>query len=93
MRALSYGVPVVVMPANTFIDQKRVGAVLQKIGAGILLRKHASARRIRAAISMVLGDPAYQAAAARLGESIRQSDGAETAADVISEFTKTYAIH
>jgi UDP:flavonoid glycosyltransferase YjiC (YdhE family) len=91
MRALSFGVPVVVLPANTLIDQKRVGAALQNRGAGILLRKHASARRIRAVISTVLADATYRDAAARLGESIRQRDGAETAADVISKFTKTYA--
>jgi hypothetical protein len=93
MRALSFGVPVVVMPANTLIDQKRVGAALENLGAGILLRKHASARRIRAGIRTVLADPTYRDAAARLGESIRQRDGPETAADAISEFTKTYAIH
>ena len=93
MRALSFGVPVVVLPANTLIDQKRVGAALQNRGAGILLRKHASARRIRAVISTVLADATYRDAAARLGESIRQRDGAEVAADAISQFTKTYVPH
>ncbi|WP_082966708.1 glycosyltransferase [Mycobacterium sp. 852002-51163_SCH5372311] len=93
MRALSFGVPLVVMPANTLIDQKRVGAVLENVGAGILLRKHASARRIRSAISTVLADPAYRAAAGRLGESIRERDGAETAADAISEFAESYVAH
>jgi UDP:flavonoid glycosyltransferase YjiC (YdhE family) len=90
MRAMSYGVPVVVMPANTLIDQKRVGAALERIGAGILLRKHASTRRIQTAITKVLDNPTYREAAARLGESIRQRDGAETAADAIGQFVKTY---
>jgi UDP:flavonoid glycosyltransferase YjiC (YdhE family) len=67
--------------------------VLQKIGAGILLRKHASARHIRAAISAALGDPTYRDAAARLGAGIRQRNGADTAADAITEFTKTYVTH
>jgi UDP:flavonoid glycosyltransferase YjiC (YdhE family) len=93
MRALSFGVPVIVMPANPLIDQKRVGAVLEKAGAGVLLGKHASVRRIRAAVSEVLHDPGYRAAAARIGDSIRQSDGAEVAADAISQFTKTYVPH
>lgn len=93
MRALSFGVPLVVMPANTLIDQKRVGAALENVGAGILLRKHASARRIRSAISTVLGDATYREAAARLGESIRERDGAETAAEAICEFTKTSVSH
>ena len=41
MRALSFGVPQVVMPANPLIDQKSVGAALERVGAGILLPKHA----------------------------------------------------
>lgn len=86
MRALSFGVPLVVMPANTLIDQKRVGAALEDQGAGILLRKHAKARRIRAAISTVLSNPTYRETAARLGDQIRQRDGAEEAADLISQF-------
>ena len=93
MRALSFGVPLVIMPANTLIDQKRVGAALENVGAAVLLRKHASVARIRAAISMVLREPGYAAAAARLGEHIRQRDGAEEAADAINQFTKTSAAH
>src|SRR6476469_5229800 len=41
LRALSCGVPQVIMPANPMIDQKGVGAALQRVGAAILLRKHA----------------------------------------------------
>jgi UDP:flavonoid glycosyltransferase YjiC (YdhE family) len=93
MRALSFGVPVVVMPANTLIDQKSVGAALEGVGAGILLRKHAGVRLIRTAITTVLGDPGYQAAATRLGESIRQRDGAVEAAEAIGQFVKTYVAH
>jgi hypothetical protein len=86
MRALSFGVPLVVMPANPLIDQKRVGQSLERAGAGILLGKRATANRIRTAITTVLADSRYQDSAARLGEKIRQRDGAETAADAISEF-------
>jgi hypothetical protein len=93
MRALSFGVPVVVMPANPLIDQKRVGAALENIGAGILLRKHASPRRIRAATSTALRDPTYREAASCLGEQIRQSDGAEAAAEAIGQFAKTHVTH
>ena len=91
MRALSFGVPLVVLPANTLIDQKQVGAALEKVGAGLLLRKHASVPRIRAAIDTVLRRPTYREAAGRLGDHIRQHDGAEVAADAISEFAETYA--
>lgn len=86
MRALSFGVPQVVMPANPMIDQKGVGAALEKAGAGILLTKHARPKRIRAAIETVLGDAAYRTAAERLGADIRRRDGAEVAADAIVEY-------
>ena len=56
MRALSFGVPQVVMPANPMIDQKGVGAALERVGAGMLLRKHAGLKRIRAAIQRMLND-------------------------------------
>jgi UDP:flavonoid glycosyltransferase YjiC (YdhE family) len=93
MRALSFGVPLVIMPANTLIDQRRVGAAIQSLGAGILLRKHAGVRRIRAAIRKVLQDPTYREAAGLFGAKIRRRDGAEVAADAISQFAKASAIH
>jgi UDP:flavonoid glycosyltransferase YjiC (YdhE family) len=86
MRALSFGVPVIVMPANTLIDQRRVGAALRDAGAGVLLRKHAGRKHIRAAIKSVLQDSGYRQSAARLGKQIRERDGAEVAADLITEF-------
>ncbi|WNG93805.1 glycosyltransferase [Mycobacterium sp. ITM-2016-00318] len=89
MRALSFGVPQIVMPANPMIDQKIVGAALEKAGAGLLLTKHARPQRIRAAIQAVLRDEAYRCAAHRLGEQIRQRDGAEVAADAIIEYVRT----
>jgi UDP:flavonoid glycosyltransferase YjiC (YdhE family) len=89
MRALSFGVPLVMMPVNALIDQKRVGIAVQQAGAGLLLRKRARVRRIREAVNVVLRDRAYREAAARIGEQIRQKDGAAVAADVISEFART----
>lgn len=88
MRALSFGVPAVIMPANPMIDQKGVGAALERAGAGILLSKHAKPKRIRAAIESVLGDRAYAEAAGRLGSHIRQRDGAEVGADAIAQFVR-----
>jgi UDP:flavonoid glycosyltransferase YjiC (YdhE family) len=88
MRALSFGVPVIVLPANTLIDQRRVGAAVRDVGAGLLLRKHAGPKRIQAAIKSVLQDPGYRHAAARLGKQIRERDGAELAADLIAQFIR-----
>ena len=89
MRALSFGVPQVIMPANPMIDQKGVGAALERVGAGILLPKHARPKRIRAAIEAVLDDVAYREAADRLGAGIRQQDGADVGADAIEEFVRS----
>jgi MGT family glycosyltransferase len=89
MRSLSFGVPLVIMPVNALIDQKRVGVAVQQAGAGLLLRKRARVRRIREAVNVVLRDRTYREAAARIGEQIRQKDGAAVAADVISEFART----
>jgi UDP:flavonoid glycosyltransferase YjiC (YdhE family) len=40
-------------------------------------------------VNVVLRDRTYHEAAARIGEQIRQHDGAAVAADVISEFART----
>ena len=88
MRALSFGVPLVILPANPMIDQKTVGSSVANIGAGIRLRKHAGAARIRRAIETVLGDPGYRESAGRIGIEIRERDGAETAADLIGQFAR-----
>jgi UDP:flavonoid glycosyltransferase YjiC (YdhE family) len=88
MRALSFGVAQIVMPANPMIDQKGVGAALERVGAGILLRKHVGPKRIRAAIQTVLNDSAYREAADRLGTQIRQRDGSEVAADAIGDYVR-----
>lgn len=89
MRALSFGVPTIVMPANSLIDQKRVGAALEAAGAGLLLSKHARPQRIRSAILTLLNDGGYRRAAGRLGDQIRLRDGAEVAADAIGDFVRT----
>lgn len=72
--------------ANGFIDQERVGSVLEANDAGLLLPKHARVARIRAAIEKVLGEPRYRASAGRLGDQIRRVDGAEVAADSVTRF-------
>lgn len=88
MRALSFGVPQIVMPANPFIDQKRVGAALADAGAGLLLPKKARPDRIREAVERILGDDRYRASADRLGADIRRRDGALLAADAICGFVQ-----
>jgi UDP:flavonoid glycosyltransferase YjiC (YdhE family) len=68
------------------IDQKGVGAALERVSAGILLSKHTKPQRIRSAIETVLHDNSYREAAERVGAQIRQRNGADVAADAIGEF-------
>ena len=89
MRALSFGVPMVVMPANPLIDQRRVGTQLAKVGAAISLPKHAGITRIRDAIEKALNDPAYRAAASGIGARIREHDGAGVAAEEVENFLRS----
>ena len=89
MRALSFGVPQVVMPANPMIDQKGVGVALQRAGAGVLLPKHARPKRIRAAVEAILNDGGYREAAGRIGADIRQRNGADVGADAIEGFARS----
>lgn len=86
MRALSFSVPQVIMPANPLIDQKLVGAALARHGAGLLLRKHATPEHIRQAARTVLRGDHFRTAAEDLGRQIRRCDGAQVAADAITEF-------
>ena len=55
----------------------------------MLLPKHAKPQRIRQAIETVLRDRTYREAANRLGEQIRQRDGADVAANTICEFVSS----
>jgi UDP:flavonoid glycosyltransferase YjiC (YdhE family) len=89
MRALSFGVPQIVMPANPMIDQKGRRSGTRARRRGPLLPKHARPRRIRTAIETVLGDPAYRDAAGRLEADIRQRNGADVGADAIEEFVRS----
>lgn len=79
-RALSYGLPVAVMPMHPLLDQPMVGAAVARAGAGVVLRRTSGPARIRSALERILGDPAYAEAARVVGERIRSTNGAATAA-------------
>jgi len=61
MKALIAGVPLIVVPLGR--DQPDNAARVVHIGAGIRLPKNASADALRAAISQIIEDPRYRAAA------------------------------
>jgi MGT family glycosyltransferase len=83
MRALSYGVPVLVIPSNPMLDQHMVGHAITGAGVGATLARGSTRERISAGVTRLLSDQSVQHAAAALGESIRQQDGATVAADLI----------
>ncbi len=87
-RALSHGIPMLLLPMHPLLDQPAVARAVAAQGAGIVLSRKASPDSIRDAATALLADGPYREAAARLGDSIRERDGADVAADLIDEFAR-----
>ena len=81
MRALSHGLPLLVMPMHPMLDQKMIGESVQAHGAGRVLRKTATAEQIRAATQQLLEPGSHTAAAAAIGSRLRANSGAVIGAD------------
>ena len=65
-------------------DQPGVASRLEWLGvAEVVPPKKLTAPRLRAALEIVLGDPAYRAKARELSEKIRALDGVKRAADLV----------
>lgn len=88
MRALSYGLPLVVIPGLAS-DQPVNAASVQAWGAGRALAKDAGADDIRAAVREVLDAPSYRAAARRIAQEFAGVDGAIGAAEEIERLLTT----
>jgi len=82
-RALTAGVPVLVMPMHPLMDQPAVGRAVERLRAGAMLPKSAGPGRIREQVLRLLRDPGVRAAAARIGAEARAADGSVVAADAI----------
>jgi UDP:flavonoid glycosyltransferase YjiC (YdhE family) len=85
MAALAHGVPLLVLPLDSKSDQPTVGRAVERAGAGRVLPRRAAPRRIRAAVEELLEDGPHRAAAERLGEQIRATDGAGEAARALED--------
>jgi UDP:flavonoid glycosyltransferase YjiC (YdhE family) len=82
LESLACGVPMVVLPVA--YDQPGVGARVEWSGAGRTIPVgRLTVDRLRDAVRMVLGNPAYRARAGRLQMSIAAADGLNRAADLI----------
>lgn len=79
LKALAAGVPLVCIPMGR--DQNDTAARVVHHGAGVRLSPKASAARIRAAVTEVLGDDGYRASAARLAATIAEEAQATDVAD------------
>ncbi|HEY3033790.1 MAG TPA: nucleotide disphospho-sugar-binding domain-containing protein, partial [Streptosporangiaceae bacterium] len=79
MKALIAGIPQVVVPLGR--DQPDNAARVVYEGAGVRLRKNASARALRAAVARVIEDPRYRAGAARMASRLAAERDANLAVD------------
>lgn len=84
-RALAHGVPLVLLPMHPLLDQPMVARSVADAGAGIVVKRTATADEIAAAAERVLGNATFEAAAARIGERLRSIDGAAAAADAVEQ--------
>jgi UDP:flavonoid glycosyltransferase YjiC (YdhE family) len=86
--ALMNGVPLVLAPIRH--DQPEVARQVAACGAGVRVRfRRARAAELGAAITTVLGDPSYRAAAGRVADSFRAAGGAEEAARCVAGLQQT----
>ena len=83
MRALAYGVPVLIVPMSSVADHHMVAAAIEGAGAGGSVSKHATAEELGAAIMRALEQPSVRDHAAELGRLLRSRSGASEAADAI----------
>jgi MGT family glycosyltransferase len=82
LESLAQGVPMVVLPVA--YDQPGVGARVEWSGMGRSIPVgRVTVERLRDAVRLVLGDPAYRERAGRLRSSIEAADGLNRAADLI----------
>lgn len=82
-RALAHGVPVLAMPMHPMLDQPMVADALARAGVGSHLPRTAAPERLAAAVTSVLADDGMRSRAAALGERLRATDAASTAAEAL----------
>jgi MGT family glycosyltransferase len=84
LESLAQGVPMVVLPVA--YDQPGVGTRVEWAGVGRSIPVgRLTVDRLRGAVRMVLGDPAFRKRAGRLQSSIEAADGLNRAADLIEK--------
>ncbi|MDF1606337.1 glycosyltransferase [Nocardioides sp. YIM 152315] len=74
MAGLAHDLPLLVVPLDGKSDHEVVGRSIERAGAGRMIGRRASAGDLRDALRSLLEEPAYAAAAGRLGAAIRGTD-------------------
>jgi len=83
VKALAADVPLLVLPMGR--DQADNAARVVWRGAGLALKRTASTTAIAAALTRLLGEPAFRARAAEIGQALRLGAGPQIAVDVIEQ--------
>lgn len=82
LESLAFGLPMVAIPVGN--DQPGVASRIEWSGAGRAIPfRRATVPRLRVAVTKVLSDPAYRAAAQRLQKQIQEANGLNRAADLL----------
>jgi len=88
--ALSQAVPLVVAPIRH--DQPIIAAQVAAAGAGIRVRfARVTPGQLRAAVTAVLDEPSYRAAARRISDSFAAAGGSQAAAERLEKLSQTSA--
>ena len=88
LESLARGVPMVAIPITN--DQPGVARRLEWLGlADVVLPRHLTAPRLRAAVERMLGDPGYRARARVRAAEIATLDGVGRAADIVEAAFRT----
>lgn len=86
--ALANDVPLVLAPIRH--DQPEMARQVVAAGAGVRVRfRRATPEQLGSAVTEVLDDPSYRAAARRIGAAFRSAGGADTAAELVERLQRT----
>jgi UDP:flavonoid glycosyltransferase YjiC (YdhE family) len=85
MAGLAHDVPLLVVPLDGKSDHRRMGRSIEAAGAGLVVGRRAPVTEVRAALTALLTDGSYRAAAARLGAAIRATDAVGDGATALEE--------
>ncbi|MCW3493579.1 glycosyltransferase [Microbacterium sp. SSM24] len=90
MKALSHGIPLLVLPLNPTADQALIGDVIGEAGLGRPISARSGPERIRREVAQLLQDSAVQQRARATGARLRSlPPGAAIAADLILDAARS----